>query len=165
MSPDVTLALLAGVPVLVLMLLRVNATLVFLSACLGAVLLQFVGADANDFFAMFLPSLAGNNLKLALLLLPVVLTTVFMIKTVQGSKLVFNLLPALGFGFLLTLLVVPLLPGGESFALRGSQTWHMAQQLQSLVIGVSALLCLLFLWMQRPKGHHDGKHGKHHKSF
>jgi hypothetical protein len=111
---------------------------------------------------MFLPSLGGNNLKLGLLLLPVVLTTVFMIKTVHGSKLVFNLLPALGFGFLLTLLIVPLLPGGESFALRGSQSWHVAQQLQSLVLGVSALLCLLFLWMQRP-AHHDGKHGKHHK--
>jgi hypothetical protein len=162
MSPDVTLALLAGLPVLVLMLLRVNATLVFLSACLGAVLLQLVGADANDFFAMFLPALSGNDLKLGLLLLPVVLTTIFMIKTVQGTKLAFNLLPALGFGFLLALLIVPLLPGGESFALRGSQIWHVAQQLQSLVIGVSALICLLFLWMQRPKNHHD-KHGKHHK--
>jgi hypothetical protein len=162
MSPDVTLALLAGVPVLILMLLRVNATLVFLSACLGAVLLLFVGADANDFFAMFLPSVDGNNLKLGLLLLPVVLTTILMIRTVQGSKLLFNLLPALGFGFLLALLVVPLLPPGESFALRGSQTWHVALQLQSLVIGASALICLLFLWMQRPKDHH-GKHGKHHK--
>lgn len=162
MSPDVTLIILAVVPALVLMLLRVNATLVFLSACLGAVLLQLVGADANDFFAMFMPSLSGNNLKLGLLLLPVVLTTIFMIRTVQGSKLVFNVLPALGFGFLISLLVVPLLSPGESYALRGSQTWHVAQQLQSLVIGVSALLCLLFLWMQRPKHPHD-KHSKRHR--
>jgi hypothetical protein len=164
MSPDLTLLLLIGGPALVLMLLRANASLVFLSTCLGAVLLQLVGADANDFFGMFLPSLGGDNLKLALLLLPVVLTTIFMIKTEQGTSLVFNILPALGTGFLLALLIVPLLPGGEAYALQHGQYWDMIQKLQALVVGTSALVCLLFIWMQRPKGHHD-KHGKKHHKF
>jgi hypothetical protein len=160
MSPDLTLLLLIGGPALLLMLLRVNASLVFLSTCLGAVLLQLVGGDANDFFSMFLPSLSGNNLQIGLLLLPVVLTTVFMIKTVHGGKLLFNLLPALGTGFLLSLLLVPLLPGGEAYALQHSQSWDVVQQLQALAIGASALTCLLFIWMQRPKGH-EGKHKRH----
>jgi hypothetical protein len=163
MSPDIVLLLLIGGPALLLMVLRANASLVFLSVCLGAVLLQLVGSDANDFFSMFLPSLSGNNLQIALLLLPVVLTTIFMIKSIhEGGKLAFNLLPALGCGFLLALLLVPLLPGGEAYALQHSQAWNQVQQVQALAIGASALLCLLFLWMQRPKGQH-GKHGKHHK--
>lgn len=161
MSPDIVLLLLIAGPALLLMVLMANASLVFLSVCLGAVLLQLVGNDANDFFRMFLPSLSGNNLKIGLLLLPVVLTTVFMIKSIHGGgKLLFNLLPALGCGFLLALLLVPLFPGGEAYALQHSNSWNQIQQLQALVIGASALLCLLFLWMQRPK-HHEGKHGKH----
>jgi hypothetical protein len=161
MSPDIVLLLLIGGPALLLMVLMANASLVFLSVCLGAVLLQLVGNDANDFFNAFLPKLSGNNLQIGLLLLPVVLTTVFMIRTVKGGKLAFNLLPALGCGFLLTLLLVPLLPGGEAYALQHSKTWDQVQNLQALVIGASALLCLLFLWTQRPKSH-DTKHGKKH---
>ena len=163
MSPDIVLLLLIAGPALLLMVLMANAALVFLSVCLGAVLLQLVGNDANDFFSMFLPSLSGNNLKIGLLLLPVALTTIFMIKTMHGARLAFNLLPALGCGFLLSLLLVPLLPGGESYALQHSATWAQVQQLQALAIGASALVCLLFLWMQRPHQAHASKHGKHKK--
>lgn len=162
MSPEIVLLLLIAGPALLLMVLMADAALVFLSVCLGAVLLQLVGSDANDFFSMFLPSLSGNNLKIGLLLLPAVLTTIFMIKSVHGSKLAFNLLPAVGCGFLLALLLVPLLPGGEAYALQHSGIWHQIQQLQALAIGVSALICLLFLWMKRPHSGH-AKHGKHHK--
>jgi hypothetical protein len=161
MSPDLTLLLLIGGPALLLMVLRANATLVFLSTCLGAVLLQLVGNDANDFFGMFLPGVSGNNLQIGLLLLPVILTTVFMIKSIDGAKMLFNILPALGTGFLLSLLLVPLLPGGESYALQHSESWHVVQQLQAGAVGATALLCLLSLWMQRPKGHPGGKHKKH----
>jgi hypothetical protein len=163
MSPDLVLLLLIGGPALLLVLLRVNASLVFLSTCLGAVLLQLVGSDANDFFGMFLPSLSGNNLQIALLLLPVVLTTVFMFKTIDGAKMLFNVLPAIGTGFLLSLLLVPLLPGGESYSLQHSSSWQIVQQLQAGTIGATALLCLLSLWMQRPSSNHIGKHKKSHK--
>jgi hypothetical protein len=161
MSPDIVLFVLIGGPALLLMALMANASLVFLSVCLGAVLLQLVGSDANDFFNTFIPKLSGNNLQIGLLLLPVVLTTIFMIRSVKGGKWAFNVLPALGCGFLLTLLLVPLLPGGEAYALQHSKTWNQVQQLQALAIGASALICLLLLWTQRPK-HHDDKHGKKH---
>ncbi|CAN5415959.1 hypothetical protein BH09PAT4_BH09PAT4_02220 [soil metagenome] len=163
MSPDVMLLLLVGVPIAVLMLWRINASFVFLSACLGTVLLTFVGTDASDFASMFLPFLSGNNLKLALLLLPVVLTTVFMIKTVTGGRLLFNVLPALGTGLVLALLVVPLLPTDYSQQVQASSVWHQLQQLQSLIVGASALACLFFLWTQRPKPPHHGKHLPHSK--
>lgn len=162
MSPDVTTLLIAGVPVAILMLWRVNASFVFLSACLGTVLLTFVGSDATDFASMFLPWLNGNNLKLALLLLPVVLTTVFMLKTVKPSQLLLNVLPAVGTGLLLVLLVVPLLPTDYAAQVKSSLVWHEVEQLQTLIVGASALACLVFLWSQRPKTAHD-KHAHHSK--
>jgi hypothetical protein len=162
MSPDVMLLLLVGIPVAVLMIWRINASFVFLSACLGTVLLTFVGTDATDFANIFLPFLNGDNLKLALFLLPVVLTTVFMIKTVNGGRLLFNVLPAVGTGLVLALLVVPLLPHNYSQQLQSSEVWHQLQQLQSLVVGASALACLFFLWTQRPKSVHGKHSNKHH---
>jgi hypothetical protein len=162
MSPDVIFLMLVAVPVLLLMLLRVNAALVFLSTCLGAVLLQYVGGETNDFFHAFMPKVDPSDIKLGLVLLPVVLTSVFMIKTVKGNKIVFNLLPAIGTGLLLALLLVPLLPSGVDKNIVHSQTWHQLQNAQALIVGVSALLCLFFLWLQRPKAGHEEKRGKKH---
>lgn len=157
-----------AVPAVALMVLRINATLVFLSLCLGNVLTQFVADDAGSFVSMFSSSQAQaqatpSNIKIALLLLPVVLTAVFMIRTVRGSsKLLLNLLPAAGVGLLGALLVVPLLPGGTAANIMGSSLWAEVTKLQDLIVGTSAILCLFVLWLQRPKTGGEGKHGKHH---
>ena len=167
MSPELTLGLIVLVPVVLLLLLRINATLVFLSLCLGNVLVQFVAPDANSFMDLFSAKLpagvdTGNdNMKLILLLLPVVLTAIFMIRTVRGTgRLLLNLLPAAGAGLLGGLLVVPLLPLGLSHGITDSSLWGQVLRAQDLIVGTSALICLLVLWLQRPKTGHN-KHGKH----
>ena len=152
---------LLAAPVLALMMLRINATLVFLSLCLGYVVMQFLGADAQSFAETFMThaTLSTNIMKLVLLLFPAVFTMVFMIRTVRGGKLVLNILPSLAVGCLTVLLVVPLLPPGLSHAIASTAVWQQAERLQSLVVGAGALLSLLFLWMLRPK-HGSEEHGK-----
>ena len=148
MTPDLTFAAIVLVPIVLLMVLRINAALVFLSLCLGNVLVQFVARDADDFFSLLESSNAtgtiettSNNVALILLLTPVVLTTIFMIRTVHGhGRLLLNALPAAGVGLLGALLIVPLLPAGLSHNIIDSS--------------------LLVLWLQRPKTG-EGKHGKH----
>lgn len=173
MTPTLILGAIVVLPLLLLMVLRVNATLVFLSLCLGDVLVQFVAADANSFMSLLRSTNAapvtdavatGNNfIKLVLLLLPVVLTALFMIKTVKGAKLLINVLPAAGVGLLGGLLVVPLLSPGLSHNIIASPLWTQVSRAQNLIVGSSALVCLLVLWVQRPKaGGGDDKHGKHH---
>ncbi len=168
MSPQIILGAIVLAPVLLLMLLRVNAALVFLSLCLGNVLVQFVAPDANSFVTLFAAHVpkgvdtGNNNVKMLLLLLPVVLTTIFMIRTVRGhGRLILNLLPAAGVGLLGGLLIVPLLPGGVSANIVDSSLWAQVQRAQDLIVGSSALICLLVLWLQRPKTGGDHKHGKH----
>jgi hypothetical protein len=152
------------------MVLRVNAALVFLSLCLGDVLTQFVASDAQSLLNLLSSSHAtpvinttDSMIKLAILLIPVVLTTLFMIKTVRGhGKLALNVLPAAGVGMLGGLLVVPLLPTTLSLKIIDSSLWLQVQRAQDLIVGASALVCLLVLWMQRPKsGGGDDKHKKH----
>lgn len=158
MSPDVILLVLIAVPVLALMVLRVNAALVFLSVCLGSVLLKYVGDEAAYFAGVFLPKVDPNTLRLILLLIPVVLTSLIMIKTVKGRSLFFNILPAVGTGLVLAFLVVPLLPTGVHHNVVASETWHQVQQCQALIVGLSALICLFILWAQRPKYRGEDKH-------
>lgn len=167
MTPPVaTLCAIVLVPILILMVLRINAALVFLSLCLGDVLVQFVAKDTSEFLTLHSdklpPSSAGSNtVKLILLLIPVVLTAVFMIRTVSGqSKLLLNLLPAAGVGMLGALLVVPLLPPGLAHNVVGSSLWSNVNRVQDLIVGASAVICLFVLWLQRPKAGH-AKHGKH----
>lgn len=165
----ITLLAIIIVPIVVLMALRINSTLVFLSLCLGNVLTQFVADDASWLMSLSsskVPqagSLTESTIKLTLLLLPVVLTAVFMIRTVRGSgKLVLNALPSAGVGLLGALLAVPFLPTATAISITSSSLWLEVTKLQDLIVGASALLCLFVLWLQRPKTGGDGKHGKHH---
>jgi hypothetical protein len=161
---EIVLIVLFAAPLALLMLLRANATLVFLSLCLGYVVMQFLGTEARSFADMFMPqaSLSTNVMELGLLLFPPVFTTLFMMRTLRGTKLAFNLLPAIATGFLAMLLIVPLLSPGISYAIMGLTLWHQLARAQTLVIGVGALVSLLFLWLQRPHKSGD-EHSKHHK--
>jgi hypothetical protein len=169
MTPVGILVAIVLIPVIILMVLRINAALVFLSLCLGDVLVQFVSPDANQFLALFSAHVpkgvdtGGDTIKILLLILPVILTAIFMIKTIKGyAKLSLNILPALGVGLLGSLLIVPLLPNVTSAQIIDSSLWSQLQRAQDLIVGVSSLACLLVLWMQRPKTHHDKeKKGKH----
>ena len=153
---------LVAAPILVLMILRINAGVVFSSLCLGYVLMQFLGNDAKSFAELFMAhaAVSTNIMKLGLLLFPAVFTALFMIHTVRGVKLVMNVLPALAVGCLLALLVVPLLPPGLSHAITNLAAWRQAIRLQDLIVGAGALVSLLSLWLQRPR-QNNKEHGKH----
>lgn len=164
MAPAILIGILAA-PVVLMTVLRINAPLVFLSVCLGNVLVQFVGPDALDLVHLFSPksgNLTASTLRLILLLVPVVLTMLLMIKSVKGNKVVTNILPAAGASFLLLLLVRPLLSPATASTLTSSPLWAQIERSQDLVVGVSALICLLFLWLQRPKHAEEGKKHKGH---
>ena len=48
MSPELILGLLVAVPVVLLTALGINAVLVFLSLCLGNLLIEFVAPDSSE---------------------------------------------------------------------------------------------------------------------
>lgn len=155
------LAVLIGlvvIPIILLFILRVNAALVFLSLCLGSVLVRFAGDDAVSIVGGASTSsyATASTILLALLVAPAVLTIIFMMGTVRDKKKFFNILPAAVTGLLLALLAVPLLPPGLSYNIVALNQWQQVTQMQSGVVAVSTLVCLVFLWASRPK--HDKKH-------
>jgi len=161
--PLVVLGILIGLPLLLSFVLRVNAGVLFLALCTGSVLVDFVSNDAiqiaNSFFSHNNGTVINSVIQLALLLLPAVLTIVFMRRSMTGAKTLINILPAVASGLLTALLAVPLLSAGTQHNIMASQAWSILEQFQSLIIGAGAFVSLLVLWSSKPK--HDKKDKKH----
>ncbi len=159
MPDNVLLFVILLAPILLLTLLRVNAVMAFLSLCLGDVMVHYVAGDANSLLTFFSPHLsaqAASSLQLITLAAPVILTSIFMAFTIKGQvRTLLNILPAAGGGLVGVLLAVPLLPSGIRFAIENQSLWTQLSRLQSLIVGVSAIISLFFLWMQRKRLHSE----------
>lgn len=105
--------------------------------------------------ALFVPNaskISASTIQIIVLLLPAVLTSIFMMFSLRGKgKLAFNVLPSLGVGALIVLMVVPLLPGGAQHTIESGKIWMQFSKLQPLIVSITAIVCLVSLWMQRRK--------------
>jgi hypothetical protein len=164
MSHKVIILIILIAPIVVLTVLRINAALVFLSLCLGDVLVKYVADDAISLMTTLSPHasvISRSTLELALLYAPAVITSVFMIWSVRGwFKIVLNVIPAIGVGFLAILLGVPLFAPGLRNAIQGESLWQNVSRAQAMIVGLTALLSLFFLWAgrRRSRAEESGKH-------
>ena len=165
MPDNLTLIAALIVPFLLFAVLRVNAAMVFLSVCLGVVLVEHVAPDISLVLGSFKSGqnvVGGIATELALLLAPVLTTAILASFSVHGrAKWWLNLIPAAATSMLLVLLVVPLLSRGIAFGLMTDPAWRILSNSEAIVVGVGAAVSLLFLWKQRASlRHHDKK--RHH---
>ncbi len=168
MTHDLPLLIALIAPVVLFTVLRVNASVVFLSLCLGQVLVQYVAADTIAVLTAFLPhasELSRSTLQLVFLYGPAVATTVLMLASIRGKiKRLINMIPAAGVGLLGVLLGVPLFTPGLRHALQSGMLWPELTRAQALLVGITALISLLFLWLQRSSGAFEEKKSRRHHS-
>jgi hypothetical protein len=162
---DIYLIIATLLPAAILVALRINAAIVFLSLCLGQVLVQFVAKDADSLIRFMAPqagSMSESTLFLIMLFLPVVLTCLIMVFSIKGNvKITLNVLPAIAVGALSVLLAVPLTTPAFQREVHAMSYWGQLAAAQALIIGIGALISLLLLWTQR-RAHHAGSEDKHH---
>src|SRR5262245_42361976 len=129
MSHNFVLIVALVLPPLLFLVLRVNAAMVFLSVCLGSVLVEHVATQAGDMLGLFTPnvsSVSRSTIELSFLLAPAVVTTIVTIFSVHGRlKVVLNAVPAAAASMLAVLLSVPLLSKGLMFALEKQPVWRL----------------------------------------
>lgn len=161
----IVLIALALVPVLAIMLLRVNAAIAFMSLALGSVLVTYTGSDVTAISG----SMSAKNpsmsqwVQLGLLVLPFVLTILFTRGSVKrGAKLALNVLPALSSGLLFALLVIPLLPKDLQGQIHAEGAWRQLSNLQTGIILGGSVFALLFLLVTHRKKKHDEEEKKKH---
>jgi hypothetical protein len=87
----IALSLVVG-PVILLMVLRANATMVFLSLCLGYAVGQLLSSDINAFANLFFAGLSVRFLQIGILVAPAVLTTLFLTRSMKGSRRLLNII-------------------------------------------------------------------------
>jgi len=163
----IVLAALVLLPLLAVLLLRVNGAIAFMGLCLGNVLVTYVASDVDGILTSF--SASKNTLEtnqwtqVGLLVVPLLLTILFTRGSVRGGKRFTNILPALATGLLLALMVVPLLPAGTQHHIHTLQAWHQLDNLQTAVILGGAAFSLIFLLFTHRKQHgvDEVKHNKH----
>lgn len=158
---NIALIIAVVVPIVLLLVFRTNAAVVFLSLCAGALAVQFVGNEAN-----LVGSAIGNHseavsqyFELALLVLPALLSAIFLAKTMGGPKTVFNILPAIAVGVIGVLLAVPLLPNSLQTNITSLDGWTLLNQSKEFVVMAGIVASLVVLWITHPR--HHGKHKKH----
>jgi hypothetical protein len=150
-----------AVPLIVLTVLRVNAALVFMSLCLGYVLVELVAKDPGSLvnFLTRADSFSQATWQLGMLFLPVVLTSVFTAFSIHGHwRTMVNVVPAIAVSALGVLLAVPLVTPGLREAIQDGPLWPIINDAQPLVVSVGAFVSLVTLWSQRKSGGKSGHH-------
>ena len=161
MPHNLVIILALAVPAIVFVVLRINAAMVFLSLCLGAVLVQYVAPEANNFLQLIsahVNAISSMSVQLLLLVAPAAVTAVVTVFSVHGRvKGMVNLLPAVAVSALFVLLAVPLLPPGLRHTMQSQHAWHYLSNADALVVSAGALVSLCFLWTQRGLFQHGEK--------
>ena len=155
------IALLIGLPILLIFLIHSNASMVFLALCAGFLLTQFIKDESTNILSSFFPtdgSLNSSIVQLTLLYAPALFTGIFMKKGVSGAKALLNIIPAAATGIVGALLAVPLLPGGIQHSIVTTEAWTSLEQYQAFIVSASVLITLLSLWFNKNKHDKKGKH-------
>ena len=156
MNSYVIFGIIAGLPLLVTMILRVNSIYLYLSMAAGLLLAQYVSYDTTlAINAFFSHKSLGNYVSLGLLLTPIILTIFFLRKTMPRSKILFHIVPLIVTCATLGTFIIGYLPGGIKHQLLINQIGKTADNAQNALIAGSTILILLLAWLTL--GHHDGK--------
>ena len=158
MNSYVIFGIIAGLPLLVTMILRVNSIYLYLSMAAGLLLAQYVSYDTTlAINAFFSHKSFGNYVSLGLLLTPVVLTILFLRKTMPRSKILFHIVPIVVTCATLGTFIIGYLPGGIKHQLLTNQIGKTADSAQNALIAGSTIFILLFAWITL---HHSSDHRK-----
>ena len=145
---------------LLLIIIRTNSGVVFFSVCAGSVLATQLGSEASLISSTVVKDgdLNRSIAFIVLIVLPALLSALFLRSSITPSKSIFNVVPSLAVGALLALLVVPQLPPNISKDLLDSSAWGTLQDYQPIILvgGVISSIVMLYITHR-----HGGKHRKH----
>ena len=146
---------------LALLFLRVPSSIAFLSLLIGQLLSSEASADVYSFIGSVFKINDLKYIELALLLLPLLLTILFLKGRVAKSKLFIEAIPMLLLAALTIILVSPLL--SQLNILLDMASKNQVDSYRSLVVVAASVSGLLSAWLSYPKQHSDKKkHGKKH---
>lgn len=163
MPYELIAAICVGVIALLLLFMKTNAGVVFFSVCAGSVLATQLGSEASliSFTVIKDGDISKSVAYIILIAVPALLSAIFLRGSVSSGKVIFNVVPSIAVGALLTLLIIPLLPPGLSGQILQSDLWKQLQQFQPLILVGGVISSIVLLWFTHQKSKKDKK--KHKK--
>ena len=162
MSPTILLALIAGLPLVLTVALRVKPLYIFVSIVCGYFASEFLGEVASLMLGSIIHiGNIGIITRLVLLLLPLAITLFLMRKSLSAAALPFQFFLLVADSLLLATFLVPLLTLGMQNAIYSTNAGNIFRQAHDVLITSIAGLHVLVMWVMRPKHDAHGKHKKH----
>lgn len=161
MDALIILGLLAGIPLLLSTLFRVNPLFMFVSILTGYLWVQFLGESAELIMRSFIQLENIDAVaRIVLMLLPVVLTFLLLRKTLSASALPLYFGLLVMDSLLLVTILVPLLTPGVKESIYQTNAGYTLKNSHDLIISGVAALHLVIMYILRPKSHSSRKHHK-----
>jgi hypothetical protein len=144
-----------------LLYLRVPTSIAFLSLLIGQLLASEASANVYEFLGSILRGVDANYIQMTLLLLPLLLTVLFLKGRVAKSKLPVEAVPALLLAALTIMVLAPFLT--QLNGLLEGATNGQASAYKSIVVVAASVSGLLSAWLSYPRASHkaSGKHSRH----
>jgi len=137
-----------ALPLVLGLFLRVNTSHLFLSLLSGELLQRYFQDDVVLVVRSFIKNDAVAAYSgLIILLLPMVLTALFLRHTLSKGKAILNAVPLLITGIVFVAFAVPLLPEKPLLLVTETQLGKQVYKSTDLIVGLMVLLQLLSLWL------------------
>jgi hypothetical protein len=162
MPPLLLLFLIIGLPLGLTVLMRIKPTYVFISIVAGYFWAQYLG-DSAELTIRSLVQVSHPEIviRLGLLLAPLVLTLLFMRKSLPASALPFYFAVMAADSLLLATFLVPLLTPGTQGAIYQTHAGSVLRQAHDVTIAGVAAIHLLVMYITKPSHHGKARRGKH----
>lgn len=159
MTGNIILGVVLGLPLVLGLLMRVNTSFLFFSLLAGELLARYFGDDA----ALAMRTLTRNEAvleyaELAVLVVPILLTVLFLRNSLSKGKVVFHIIPFAVMGFVFAAFTLPLLPDNVQAQVEATQVGSRLLQGSDVIVGGVVFLQLITLWLMNLPDKHGKKH-------
>jgi hypothetical protein len=162
MVPLIILSAVIGLPILLALILRVNAIMLFMSVAAGAMLQRALGDSLSLTLSMAIRDAPTAMIaNITLLSLPVLLTIIILRKTMSPAGALLQIIPLIATGAAFGALMVPLLPIELQNQVYQVEYGAVVKQSQDVAVGAAVVFNMLLAWRMLRR-HEDSKHGHHH---
>lgn len=155
----IILGIVLGLPLLLGIIFRVNPSFIFFSILAGELLARYFGHEAELVVRLaFKDEAALAYGELALIILPIVLTALFLKKTLPRGGFLLYAIPFLIMGFVLAAFALPLFPESIQSQVSTIQFGERLLESSDTIVGAVVIIQLLTLWaMNRAKPKESAK--------
>jgi len=158
MEVYITLALFVLIPVLLVALTRTSAAILYFCVASAVLLERFVDPTAASVANSLLPRSSFDYMALAVLVVPIIITTFLFKKTVKTSMLPLHIVVAVLAGLTLALTAGTFFPSSITARFRVLSLWDEVESYQTVIVGAGFLLSVICLSFGKAGGSKKGKH-------